>query len=267
MFTLFCFLAQGDTVTSVIGAPVAGDLFEAYADAIRNLPSRDLDVDDLRCERFRLQAEKRIDVYYTPFDYVNEAARVSLVGITPGWHQMRAAYMTARALLQSGMPHREVLAGVSSAAGFSGPMRTNLVRMLDGLSLPQLLGIATSADLFGSSRHLRHGTSAIRYAAFIAGRNYTGSSPALTTVPLFRRYVFDVLAPELARVRGSIVIPMGRAVESALQLLIDARHLSAERCCLGFPHPSGGNGYRIRHYAEAQAEMRRTLADWFAGGH
>jgi hypothetical protein len=180
---------------------------------------------------------------------------------------MRDAYMAARDLLQSGLPHGEVLARVSSAAGFSGPMRVNLVRMLDGLDLPQLLGITTSADLFGPSRHLRRGTSAIRYAAFIAGRNYTGSSPALAAVPLFRRYVFDVLAAELARVRRSIIIPMGRAVESALQLLIDAGELSAERCCLGFPHPSGGNGYRARHYAEAQAEMRRTLADWFSASH
>lgn len=240
-----------------------GDLFEHYADAIRNLPPGELASEDLRCERFLLQAEGRIEVYYTPFDWVNAAARVSLVGITPGWHQMQVAYMTARDLLQAGTPHGEVLARVSSTAGFSGPMRTNLVRMLDGLGLPQLLGIETSADLFGRNRELRHGTSAIRYSALIAGRNYTGSSPALVTVPLFRRYVFDVLAPEFARVPHSIIIPMGRAVESALRLLIDTGHLSAERCCLGFPHPSGGNGYRVRHYAEARESMRRTLTDWF----
>lgn len=127
--------------------------------------------------------------------------------------------------LACSLGHRErrawiILPQVSSAAGFSGPMRTNLVRMLDGLDVPGLLGIASSADLFDHhSRHLRQSTSAIRHAPFIEGRNYTGSSPALVAVPLFRSYVFAVLAAELPRVPESIVIPMGRAVESALGLL------------------------------------------------
>ena len=94
--------------------------------------------------------------------------------------------------------------------------------MLDDLGLPGCLDIDSSAELFGRRADLRHGTSAIRYAAFVSERNYTGSSPPLVTVPLFRRYVFDVLAPELDRVPGSAVIPLGRAVDAALGLLIDA---------------------------------------------
>ena len=216
---------------------LGADLFESYADSICNLPSRDLVSEDLRCERFLLQAEGNIEVYYTPFDFVNTAARVSLVGITPGWHQMRAAYMPARDLLRKGLPHERILPRVSNAAGFSGPMRTNLVQMLDVLELPRHLGIASSTELFTELGHLRHGTSTIRYAAFVSGRNYTGGNPALGKVPLFRRYVFEVLGPELNRVSSSIVFPMGRAVESALRMLIDIGLLSERRCCLGFPIP------------------------------
>lgn len=239
------------------------DLFGHYANTIRGLTPGELAVGDLLCERFRLQAEGLVEVYYTPFDHINEAARVTLVGITPGWHQMRLAYAVARDLLRYGLPHDAVLARVSSSAGFSGPMRANLLRMLDNLDLPRWLDINSSAELFGRREDLRHGTSAIRYAAFISKRNYTGSSPALVTVPLFRRYVFDVLAPELDRVPRSVVIPLGRAVEAALGLLIDAGALDPRRCCLGFPHPSSANGHRMSQFVENQETLRDRLADWF----
>lgn len=203
-------------------------------------------------------------MFYTPFDHVNEAARVTLVGITPGWHQMRVAYEVARDLLREGLPHDAILPRVSSAAGFSGPMRANLLRMLDDLGLPGCLGIDSSAELFSQRADLRHGTSAIRYAAFVSKRNYTGSSPALVTVPLFTRYVRDVLAPELDRVPQSVVIPLGRAVDAALGLLIDAGALDPRRCCVGFPHPSGANGWRVSQFAQARATLRDKLSDWFS---
>jgi hypothetical protein len=239
-------------------------LFERYAEAIRGLPSGELAIGDLRCERFLLQAEGLVEIYYTPFDHVNETARVTLVGITPGWHQMRLAYTVARDLLREGLPHDAILPRVSSAAGFSGPMRANLLRMLDDLGLPRCLGIDSSAELFGSRADLRHGTSAIRYAAFVSERNYTGSSPPLVTVPLFRRYVFDVLGPELDRVPRSVVIPLGRAVDAALGLLIDAAVLDPRRCCLGFPHPSGANGHRMNQFAEIQEALSDKLSHWFS---
>jgi hypothetical protein len=177
---------------------------------------------------------------------------------------MRLAYEVARDLLREGLPHDAILPRVSGTAGFSGPMRANLLRMLDDLGLPGCLGINSSAELFGQREDLRHGTSAIRYAAFVSKRNYTGSSPPLVTVPLFRRYVFDVLAPEFARVPRSVVIPLGRAVDAALGLLIDAGTLDPQRCCLGFPHPSGANGHRMSQFDEVQETLRDKLSDWFS---
>jgi hypothetical protein len=100
-------------------------LFERYAEAIRGLPSGEFAIRDLRCERFQLQAEGLVEIYYTPFDHVNENALVTLVGITPGWHQMRLAYTVARDLLREGLPHNAILARVSSIGvrRFVGPRR------------------------------------------------------------------------------------------------------------------------------------------------
>ena len=49
---------------------------------------------DLLNSTFLLQKDekKKLRVYYTPFDYINEKARVVIAGITPGLHQMIKAY-------------------------------------------------------------------------------------------------------------------------------------------------------------------------------
>lgn len=252
------------SVDSGASATPVAPLFAGFADSIRDLPAGQLSIEQLCCPQFRLQSEGQIEVFYTPFDHVNGDAHVTLIGITPGWRQMRVAYEAARDLLQQGVPHDQVLAATSDTAGFSGPMRTNLVAMLDGIGLPESLGITSSAELFAERSDLRHSTSAIRYAAFVNGRNYTGSQPALPTTPVLRRYVFDVLAVEIDQVPRSIVIPLGRSVESALALLIEAGKLDRTRCCLGFPHPSGANGHRTTQFAEARDQLRDNVARWFS---
>lgn len=42
-------------------------------------------------ERLLIDREGNLSVYYAPFEYVNPAARVVIVGITPGRTQMRNA--------------------------------------------------------------------------------------------------------------------------------------------------------------------------------
>jgi hypothetical protein len=66
--------------------------------------------------------------------------------------------------------------------------------------------------------------------------------------------------------RGSVVIPLGRAVDAALGLLIDAGVLDPRRCCLGFPHPSGANGHRISQFDQVQDTLRDKLSAWFSTG-
>ena len=37
---------------------------------------------------------KKLEIYYAPFEYVNENAKVVGVGITQGLHQMKKSYST-----------------------------------------------------------------------------------------------------------------------------------------------------------------------------
>lgn len=79
----------------------------------------------------RMAGDGRFDVFYAPFDHVNPDARVVLVGITPGRVQALEAIGTARRCLLAGMSESEACERAKSAASFAGPMRSNLVLLLD----------------------------------------------------------------------------------------------------------------------------------------
>jgi hypothetical protein len=71
--------------------------------------------------------------------------------------------MEAAAALRSGAGSDEALRRAKSAASFSGPMRRNLVTMLDQIGLAETLGIATTDDLFGSAHSLASHMSALAF--------------------------------------------------------------------------------------------------------
>lgn len=56
------------------------------------------------------------------------------------------ASTAAREALSAGFGLGDTLALIDHRASFAGSMRTNLVRMLNDLGLPELLGIPTSAS-------------------------------------------------------------------------------------------------------------------------
>ena len=58
-------------------------LFSRYAPYIAALPSRDfLTKDDLLVSTFLLHKENGLEIYYAPFDYVNQNAKIVLIGYT-----------------------------------------------------------------------------------------------------------------------------------------------------------------------------------------
>lgn len=246
------------------GAGVRPNRFERFATAIRGLPPGRLSRERLLDGEFLLTREGRLSVYYIPFERTNPKARVMLVGITPGWTQMQLAFETARDALHAGVSRKDVFRAVEQAASFAGPMRSNLVRMLDALQLPSLLGIPSSASLFAENGHLLDSTSALRDPVFVDGRNYTGSSPSIDRSPLLLGTILDDLGVELSAAPDAIVIPLGGAVEKALAMLVKDGQLDAARCCLGFPHPSGANGHRARLFEENRVQLGETMSRWFA---
>ena len=170
--------------------------------------------------------------------------------------------MQAREDLRAGLPLPNVAQHAKYAARFHGPMRAHLVRMLDGVGVAARLWLSTTGTLFGRDRPLLHTTSALRYPVFVNGRNYGGHSPKPLREPLVE-YVYRYLADDLARVRDALVVPLGDAAESAVAHLVRRGVLSESRCLLGFPHPSGGNGWRARHFTARRETMQATVNVWF----
>jgi hypothetical protein len=236
------------------------ELLERYALLIRALPNRErLEKADLLVAEFRLHHDGQLDVYYAPFDYVNETAKVVLLGITPGWTQMEIAYRNARQDLLDGLSTPEVCQRAKKRASFAGSMRKNLIAMLDGLGLSSLLGIPSSESLFSEHRVLLHTSSVIRYPVFVHGRNYTGHSPRILDTPALRWFIDNVLAEELRQVPQAVIIPLGRSVSAVLEYLAGKGSIEQGRCLLGFPHPSGANGHRVREFEQYRDRLATQL--------
>jgi hypothetical protein len=104
--------------------------------------------------RLLLWEDGALSVYYAPWDWVNTRARVMLVGITPGAYQATEALREAQACLRAGCSSEETLRRAAAVGSFSGPMRRNLVAMLDGVGLADALGVDSTARLFDTHHHL-----------------------------------------------------------------------------------------------------------------
>ncbi|ASC69405.1 hypothetical protein XM38_033600 [Halomicronema hongdechloris C2206] len=244
-------------------------LSEHLATFIRSLPEkREYARDDLLVPALKVaeDADKGLAVYDAPFGWGNQEARVALIGVTPGFTQMQILYRVVRRHLLLGASPEDACRLAKYEASFGGTMRGNLVRMLDELGVPELLEVASTADLFGSSSHLLHTTSAVRYPTFLHGQNYTGSQPRLVRSAFLMRYVRDVLAPELSRLHAAVFVPLGKSVAEALELLETEQRIPAGRTLHGFPHPSGANGHRARQFEKGKPAMRRRFEEILCGG-
>ena len=106
-------------------------MFEQYEHAIRSLPRRDeYKREELLIPPLLIAREGRMSVDYTPFDWANTAARVVLLGITPGWTQMERAYHGARAAMDEGKSATEICRSAKLHGAFAGPLRKNLLQRL-----------------------------------------------------------------------------------------------------------------------------------------
>ena len=241
-------------------------MWDTMLPALRRLPSGPLGREHLLTDDFKLAAEGRLAVYWIPFERLNAHARLIICGLTPGFAQMQAAFTAARQALGNGLELDEILARVYRSAAFAGAMRTNLVRMLDELGVATTLGIDSTEDLFARQDKLVHATSALRYPVFVAGRNYSGS-PGVGRSARLRTYVRGTLGPELAAVSDALIIPLGKAAGECVTMLVQAGQLDGARCLLGFPHPSGGNGHRVRQFRENKTQLRQELERWAVSRH
>src|SRR5699024_8691878 len=149
-------------------------------------------------DAFLLEREGDLAMYYAPHnEWINKEAKIFIVGITPGWSQMEAAYKQLRQSMERDEPMEKMLEQAKIAASFSGTMRKNLTTMLDEIGLANALHIDTAAKLFTTHRSYLHTTSVIRYPVFLKGKNYTGHTPSIDKSAMLKRYAHHIFPKEL----------------------------------------------------------------------
>jgi hypothetical protein len=212
---------------------------------IRGLATPDAAIDGPELRLYGGPADD-LELLYIPFDPLPAPdARVVLVGITPGQKQLHLAVAAAREALARGLDDDEVIRRAKSAAAFGGPMRPNLIWMLDRIGLPAALGIASTETVFAADAHLAVTTSAVCHAVFVHGKNWNGRRPNILRHSLTRMFVEQVLAQELRWSPSALVIPLGKISALAVERCVQIGAVHPTQVLTDFPHPSGANKGRI----------------------
>ena len=203
------------------------------------------------CDQSLLMAsDGPLEVYYSPFEWVNEGAKLVLVGITPGRVQAANALAEAKRQLIGGADASQALKSAKETGAFSGPMRKNLVAMLDHIGVPSWLGVESSAVLFdGKQASLLQTASVLQFPVFLKGGNYNGTPDILTT-PLLRQMLLDNFAAMARTLSGAAFVPLGPVPLKALRWLASSGQINASRILEGLPHPSPANVERVNYFLE-----------------
>lgn len=236
------------------------NLLKTYVPKIARLPE-EIEKQDLLHENFRLGTEGLLEMYFAPHnEIVNEQARIVIVGITPGWTQMKTAFLEVRQALHEGKPLGEAAWRAKQAARFAGTMRKNLLDMLDACGIPQTLQLSSANELFETGSDLLHTTSLIKYPVFKQGKNYTGYGPEISKSPMLSHYSNEVFTGELACItQPFLLIPLGKAVSEVINHLAKSGRVDASFCLSGFPHPSGANGHRKKQFEVMKDKLRSVV--------
>lgn len=185
--------------------------------------------------------------FWIPFDAVNEAADVVIVGLTPGLQQAEEALVSMRNSLLMGCTPEIVAQRAKTTAAFKGNMRSLGARLMDHFGINELLGLGSTEELFGSAAHRVHCTSLLRHPVLKDGKNYSGDARMLQR-PFLRDIAFSTLPNEIARIGDPWIISFGTAAADGLQALADMGRIDFSRLLTGILHPSGTqwNRYKVQ---------------------
>ncbi|MFC6334057.1 hypothetical protein ACFP56_15625 [Paenibacillus septentrionalis] len=241
-----------------------GKGFIRFRDIIERMPPiKSLTKEQLLTEDLLMERIEPLDIYYAPHnEVIMEHAKLMIVGLTPGFHQMKLALAEAQAAILEGDSDEQACMRAKQTARFAGVMRVNLITMLDQLGIDNWLGLNSCEDLFAQHAYWLNSTSVIPYPAFLHGRNYTGSQPHLLKHKMLTAYAKLHMHDQLEKVPSIPVIPLGKQVEGLLRLLVEDQVIDQQRILWGFPHPSGANGHRLRQFAEHLPSMSRQVTEW-----
>ncbi|MED4452991.1 hypothetical protein [Metabacillus fastidiosus] len=238
--------------------------FHIYKNRLFSLPSPFQEADLINDQFLLDKDEKRkIEIYYAPFDYINEHAKIAIIGITPGLHQMKKSFSTILSVKDQLADEEEMLHEVKKNSSFEGTMRKNLIAMLDELQLHTYLGLPSTKEFFDKANDLVHTASMISYPVFYDGKNFNGSRPNILKTDLLKKYIVENFVPEINRLNKPLIIPLGVNVSNVLNFLIENHYIPSQSILSGFPHPSGSNGHRHRQFAENKEQMKNIIQTCF----
>ena len=199
--------------------------------------------------KFLIDKEANIKIYYAPFDYVNPKAKIMIVGITPGLQQMLQSFQ----VINDGKSLKEV----KDLSSFKGSMRTTLIKYLDELKINKKLKIKSCKSLFDKNSKYLHTTSLVKYPVFDKGKNYAGAN--ILKKKILLEFIEKNFLQELKTLKKAIIIPLGNTVSSTIEYLNNKYDLKL-RCFLkGFPHPSGANARKNIQFKENKSSMTKLL--------
>jgi hypothetical protein len=189
-------------------------------------------------------------LYYVPFEHINRAARLVIVGITPGPNQIKLAYQAAQMRIKGGMDDATLLARVKEHGAFGGPqMKPNLLKMLTKFRFAELLGIGNPGDLWGSAAHMFHATSVVPHAAFRGGKKFAGSFDDVMQSPTFRESFLRDFAAGLPLISSEArYVALGPTPLAALDWCVAQGLVRGDQILGAFAHPSSTGGSEVPVY-------------------
>ena len=199
--------------------------------------------------KFLLNKEGDLEIYYAPFDYVNSKAKIMIVGITPGLQQMLQSFQ----VINDGKSLKEV----KDLSSFKGSMRTTLIKYLDELKVNKKLKIKSCESLFNKNSKYLHTTSLVKYPVFDKGKNYSGSN--ILKKKILIEFIEKNFLKELKTLKKAIIIPLGNTVSSTIEYLNNKYNLKLTCFLKGFPHPSGANARKNIQFEENRSSMMKLL--------
>jgi|GEM_PF-1787945 len=197
-----------------------------------------------------LSENGKYETYYSPFEFVNESAKVVICGITPGIQQATIALKAAQEGLEQGLSADEALKQAKHSASFAGAMRRNLAEMMDFIGLQHCLGIGSCGDLFQTRQDLVHFTSALRNPVLDQGQNFSGGRAMISNSYLWDQIQTGLVAEINALPDDCVFIPLGQGVDAVFEKLASEGVIGRTRVLSGLPHASGANAERIAYFCQ-----------------
>ena len=199
--------------------------------------------------KFLINSDANIKIYYAPFDYINSKAKIMIVGITPGFQQMLQSFE----VINDGKSLKEV----KDLSSFKGSMRTTLINYLDELKVNDILKIKSCESLFNKDSKYLHTTSLVKYPVFDKGKNYTGAN--ILKKKILLDFIEENFLKELKTLNKCIVVPLGNTVSTTIEYLNSKYNLKLSCFLEGFPHPSGANARKKIQFDKNKMSMIRFL--------